>query len=96
MIVAPETTLDGAMVLGERLRSTVEQTAILYDGSPIHVTVSIGFAVVEPGMPAEFEQLKYVASAAMNQAKAEGRNQCVVRSLSPAEADSELVLSRSG
>jgi diguanylate cyclase (GGDEF)-like protein len=81
LVVAPETHQEGAAVLAERIRSTVEQTPIRFRDQPIPITVSIGFAVAEPGMTAEYEQMKHLAAAALGEAKALGRNQFVIRSL---------------
>src|SRR6185369_13174341 len=47
LVIAPETNLEGATVLAERIRSTVEQTDFCYKGSIIPVTVSVGVALVE-------------------------------------------------
>jgi diguanylate cyclase len=80
-VVAPETTLDGAAGLAERIRSTVEKTRVIYKDQVIEVTVSIGFAVAEPEADTDFEQMKHTASAALSDAKAAGRNRCIVRSV---------------
>jgi diguanylate cyclase (GGDEF)-like protein len=81
LVVAPETNLAGARSLGERIRSTVEGQLFTYKDSSIKVTVSIGIAVAEAGTPAEYEQLKHVAAAALGEAKYAGRNRCVLHSL---------------
>jgi diguanylate cyclase (GGDEF)-like protein len=81
LVVAPETDYEGAVHLGERIRSRVEESRTTYKDQEIKVTVSIGFAVVEGGRDAEYDQLKYVASAALREAKAAGRNRCIVRAL---------------
>ncbi len=94
LIVAPETTLDGAVKMAERIRVAVERAPFVYEGMPIPVTVSAGFAVAEAGTRAEFERLKKVASAAMHEAKNRGRNQSVVRPLTPSEDPDELVFSQ--
>ncbi len=49
MVIAPETGMEGARVLGERIRSTVENTVFTYKEAIIPVRVSIGFAVDEDG-----------------------------------------------
>jgi PleD family two-component response regulator len=59
----------------------VEQTPISYQDRRIEVTISIGFAVARGGVAAEYEQLKHAAAAALAEAKATGRNRCVVRAL---------------
>jgi diguanylate cyclase len=81
MVVAPETSLEGAQVLGERIRTAVEQYPFCYKQSPISVTVSIGVAVADAGIAADYDHLKHVAGGALGEAKSTGRNRCVVRSL---------------
>ena len=49
MIVAPETDAEGAMVLGERIRTTIEKAETTFNGELIRMTVSIGLAVLESG-----------------------------------------------
>jgi diguanylate cyclase len=78
LVVAPETSLEGAIVLGERIRSAVEQAAFSYKGQPIRVTVSVGFAVADEGAATDYDQLKHMAAAALAEAKAAGRNRCIV------------------
>lgn len=81
LVVAPETHLQGASVLAERIRSTVERTPIPFRGQDISITVSLGFAVAEPGMSGDYEQMKHLAAAALGEAKTMGRNRFVIRSL---------------
>jgi diguanylate cyclase (GGDEF)-like protein len=82
LVIAPETNMDGARILGERIRSTVEKTIFTYKEAIIPVRVSIGFAVDdgmdEPGaMKPDYEQMKHAAAAALSEAKNTGRNRCV-------------------
>jgi diguanylate cyclase (GGDEF)-like protein len=84
LVVAPETNLEGAQALAERIRTTAESARNSYNGEDIHVTVSIGFAVAEAGVDAAYEQMKHLASACLAEAKAAGRNRAVVRALVPA------------
>jgi diguanylate cyclase (GGDEF)-like protein len=81
LVVAPETTVEGAVVLAERIRTTVERTAFAYDGATIPVKVSAGFAVAQPGARADFARMKHLASEAVHEAKEAGRNRAVVRAL---------------
>jgi diguanylate cyclase (GGDEF)-like protein len=83
LVVAPQTNIDGAMVLGERIRTHVENARITYKEQHIHVTVSIGFAVADAGLMADYDQLKHIAASALGEAKALGRNQVIVRPLVP-------------
>jgi diguanylate cyclase (GGDEF)-like protein len=78
LVIAPETNTEGAIVLGERIRSTVEKHVFTYKEHTIHVTVSIGFAVADPNTTADYEQMRHVAAAALSEAKVSGRNRCVI------------------
>ena len=81
IVVAPETNVEGAMILAERIRSAVEISPFSYKNEPIQVTVSVGFAVVDIGVTVEYDQLKHYAAAALGEAKAAGRNRSFVRAL---------------
>jgi diguanylate cyclase (GGDEF)-like protein len=83
LLLAPETTLEGASTLGERIRSAVETSHYKYKEAVIQVTVSIGFAVALGGVLAEYDQIKHVASAALEEAKSNGRNRCLIRLMPP-------------
>lgn len=80
LVVAPETHFQGAGVLAERIRQTVERTPIWFREQAIPVTVSLGFVVAEPGIGGDYELMKHVAAAALNEAKTSGRNCFVIRS----------------
>ncbi len=81
LVLAPETNVEGAVVLAERIRSTVERSPITYEESAIHLTVSIGFGVAEAEIAAGYDQMKHVAAAALAESKTTGRNRAVVRAL---------------
>ena len=81
MVVAPETTPEGALILAERIRCGVESATTAFKGQAIRVTVSVGIAVAEAGVSAGYDQMKYVAAAALAEAKSIGRNRSVVRVL---------------
>jgi diguanylate cyclase len=76
MVIAPETNLEGAEVLGERIRTTVEGTTFTFQEQVIQVRVSIGFAVAEPQDHSDFDTMKHQASLALSEAKKSGRNRC--------------------
>jgi diguanylate cyclase (GGDEF)-like protein len=78
LVVAPETDADGAHALAERIRAAVEHSAIPYKGEGIRLTVSIGVAVAGTLIAASYEHMKDVAAAALGEAKAAGRNRCVL------------------
>ncbi len=82
LVIAPETDMIGATVLGERIRSTVENAVFLYKEDKIPVTISLGFAVADTNVVADYEQMKHLAAAALAEAKVKGRNRCIMHSLS--------------
>lgn len=86
LILAPETDTNGAAILGERIRATVDKTEFHYQEHMIHVTVSLGFSVASPTTRSEFDQLRHSAAAALSEAKRTGRNKCVVYPLDLDEA----------
>lgn len=81
MVVAPETTLEGAEKLAERIRSQVAENPIHYRGNDIRITVSVGFVVAEVGAEVDFDTMHHIASDALREAKESGRNRCVIRTL---------------
>lgn len=83
LVIAPETNLEGAVVLGERIRSTIEATQFNYKGEIIPVRVSLGFAVSEQGVNADYELMKHTAAAALAEAKTTGRNKCTFYRVTP-------------
>jgi diguanylate cyclase len=86
LVVAPETNLEGAAALAERIRAAVAQSRTSYKGEDIDVTVSLGFAVADIGVECDYDQLRHLAAAALSDAKANGRNRAVVRpALAPAK-----------
>ena len=75
-IVLPGTELDGAARLAERARSALEERTILApDGTPIHVTVSMGVAAFPEA--AIGEGLVPAADGALYEAKRTGKNRVV-------------------
>jgi diguanylate cyclase (GGDEF)-like protein len=76
LVIARETSEEGARRLAERIRETVAGTPIQYEEHAITITVSIGLAVAEVGVPVEYESMMRAAAAALQDAKNDGRN-CV-------------------
>jgi diguanylate cyclase (GGDEF)-like protein len=83
LVIARETGEEGATHLAERIRATVADTPIEYREQHIKITVSLGFAVAEAGVPAEYHGMTEVAALALAHAKQRGRNRCEVRRLAP-------------
>jgi diguanylate cyclase (GGDEF)-like protein len=74
-VILPNSTLEGAAVVAERMRQAVEQLAIPFTGSETGcVTISIGVASVAPSPSGDSWQLISTADAALYRAKASGRN----------------------
>jgi diguanylate cyclase (GGDEF)-like protein len=83
MFIAPQTHRSGAVVLAERMRAMVEGRPVAYNGHSIPVTVTIGLAVLDASRPADYEQVKAAATAALARAKANGRNCVEVEAVVP-------------
>jgi diguanylate cyclase (GGDEF)-like protein/PAS domain S-box-containing protein len=74
----PETDLNGAMLLAERLRAVLEETFVeLPDGERVDFTVSLGVAVLDKSSTAVDVLLKH-ADLALYAAKESGRNRVEV------------------
>jgi two-component system cell cycle response regulator len=71
MVILPRTDLDGAVEVGERIRSAAAAEPIAGEGAQITVTVSGGCAL---GPGASPEAMLRVADACLYQAKLSGRN----------------------
>ncbi len=71
--VLPDTDLDGALLVAERIRANVEAMHLNCDERPIKVTVSLGIAEASPATNKPADLLK-AADKAMYKAKRAGRN----------------------
>jgi diguanylate cyclase (GGDEF)-like protein len=82
-MLLPETDLDQARIVAERVRQSVAASALQADRVHFNVTASVGFAAASVSMSG-FEALLHAADQALYQAKAEGRNRTVAWSPAPA------------
>ncbi|GAB2637085.1 sensor domain-containing diguanylate cyclase [Vibrio panuliri] len=75
--ILPNTTVDGAKVLAQRIHTEVESLAIPHQGSQVkpYVTVSIGFVTFVPQPSDSPDSMVALADSALYRAKAQGRNQ---------------------
>ena len=73
-IILPETDVDGAMELAQRICDTVAKTPVLFHEHIIQLSVSIGVAELNDN-DVSHERLIANADAALYQAKGNGRNQ---------------------
>lgn len=72
----PNTAIDQAMLVAERLRQCVENTTIPSPHGPLNVSVSIGVAV-RSSSHANLTEVLAISDAALYKAKAAGRNRVV-------------------
>lgn len=78
LIVLPESTLQKACEIAERLRLTIENYPFEYETQKLPLTISVGVCELEFGMK-EVEDLIKRADQALYKAKQSGRNQvCVI------------------
>jgi diguanylate cyclase (GGDEF)-like protein len=76
-IILPETDIDGALVICERIREAIAETTFETDGGPIHCTVSMGLVQLTD-TPENYMQWLQQADEALYRAKKTGRNRSVV------------------
>ena len=77
-ILMPETDLNAARKVAERIRHNVELLLIEVEEHNITVTVSIGISSWEQGRFKQVNQMLSAADEALYMAKAQGRNQVVL------------------
>lgn len=75
-ILLPESTLEQATVLAEKLRAMVEACPFSFDGKTMPVTISVGVAGMPAGAGVGPDQFVELADQALYRAKNAGRN-CV-------------------
>lgn len=76
-VILPETTVQQALVVAERIRCRISKQSIATDRGTLQVTVSLGIAMYAAGMEAIDEVVKQ-ADQALYQAKSNGRDTWVV------------------
>jgi diguanylate cyclase (GGDEF)-like protein len=77
VIVLPETTIAGAVVVAERVRQLVARHPFQYEGKAFTLTVSIGLAATAGDPPLTPSELLNLADQKLYQAKREGRDRVV-------------------
>lgn len=70
--ILPETSLEGAVRIGETLRGLVEEHAFVVEGEQIKVTISVGVAELKKGM--DMKSFYKAADEMLYEAKRAGRN----------------------
>jgi diguanylate cyclase (GGDEF)-like protein len=77
-VLLPETGIDEATVIAERLRKLVSEHTVSDKGKTISVTISVGVASWQSGKSLDINTLLNQADQAMYHSKASGRNQVTV------------------
>ena len=78
LVVLPGCGAEEALEVAERLRAAVEASPILFEATPIAVTISLGVTSREPVISEAREPLIAAADAALYEAKHAGRNRVAV------------------
>jgi len=81
VLILPQTNGDDAMILAERLRLTVEQMSIEFEGHLISRTTSIGIASLQEVKAESADELLTIADQALYAAKESGRNRVIMASI---------------
>ncbi len=77
IIVLPETHLDGANLVAERLRAMIESHRFQYEGKSYPLTISVGVAATDGSRPLSPSDLIGEADQKLFEAKRQGRNRVV-------------------
>ncbi|MBS3779250.1 MAG: GGDEF domain-containing protein [Desulfovermiculus sp.] len=86
LIVLPETDLQGAFSLAERMRQEIEMATILWQEKLVMITASFGLAAFDPRISnkdMKLDSLIGQADRTLYKAKAQGRNTVVCQSQAP-------------
>jgi diguanylate cyclase (GGDEF)-like protein len=76
-MLLPETPVDRALLAFERVRVSIEQAQLVYDGHPFRVTVSLGIASFPHNLLTNAQDLITLADTALYDAKRSGRNRVI-------------------
>jgi len=77
VVLLPETSLENAQCVAERLRTTAANIPIVANGTPLQITISVGVAALDEKIKT-LENLMDQADQALYQAKEAGRDRVVV------------------
>jgi diguanylate cyclase (GGDEF)-like protein len=77
-VILPETGIDDALRVAERMRKKIKTLEVSCDGRPIRVTMSFGVAAYQQTNQGQFEQFVKLADDALYASKKQGRDRCSV------------------
>lgn len=94
LVICPNTAIDGAALVAERLRRVVESQQVeISDNSGkkqlIHISISIGVASLTSAMDSQ-EKLVQAADQALYRAKSGGRNRVIAANAEPKESTTTI------
>ena len=75
-IILPESNMESAFLVAERLREKIESQHIVYKDKTISLTMSFGVACMPSNQDLSSDSLIKMADDALYKAKAQGRNRC--------------------
>ena len=73
-IILPETGIEEAFIIAERIRKSIEQLVINYDGKIMQITISVGLTLFSPYKDKENQSFIIRADKALYISKEKGRN----------------------
>jgi len=73
MVICPDTNMESAIKVAERIREAMERTVFPYGGKAIHITLSIGIAMRQSSHK-DINEMISIADKRLYEAKAAGRN----------------------
>jgi len=77
LILLPDTEQSHAKATAERIRAAIENMSIIYEGTPIKITISIGLAEQDV-KDNTIHNVQHLADSALYRAKQSGRNKVVL------------------
>jgi len=77
IVVLPESTLEAALVVGERIRTMVEKHTFVFEDQSFEITISLGIAAITDVASLTPVELIRLADEKLYQAKHAGRNRIV-------------------
>ena len=80
-IILPDTKIQDACIVAERIRKTIASLSIKHENKLIHFTMSFGIASLQTEQRTASDELIKRADSALYQAKKQGRNQCCVEGI---------------